>query len=221
MRTFIMGDIHGEYDKLVNLLKRVNFDYSNDTLIQLGDVVDRGPDVYSCVEELLKIKNLIAIRGNHDFCWLEFLKTGQSLLFNQGAMETEQSYVLNGIDPSVHFDFFNNQLKYYIDQENNLFVHGGFNRHKLVDEENDPEVFYWDRDLWLAALSYANMKDQTHAFKMKNQFKHVFIGHTPTGYWDREMKPMTAANITNLDTGSGKGGLLTIMNFETREYFQE
>jgi serine/threonine protein phosphatase 1 len=216
-----MGDIHGEYDKLINLLKRVNFDYSKDTLIQLGDVVDRGPDVYSCVEELLKIKNLIAIRGNHDFCWLEFLKTGQSLLFNQGAMETEQSYVLNSVDPSVHFDFFNNQLKYYIDQENNLFVHGGFNRHKHVDEENDPEVFYWDRDLWLAALSYANMKNQTYPFKMKDKFHHVFIGHTPTSYWNSEMKPMTAANITNLDTGSGKGGLLTIMNLRTREYFQE
>jgi serine/threonine protein phosphatase 1 len=220
MRTFIMGDIHGEHEKLTALLEQVNFNYAEDTLIQLGDVVDRGPDVYSCVEELLKIKNLIAIRGNHDFCWLEFLKTGQSLLYNQGAMETEQSYVLNGVDPSVHFDFFNDQLKYYIDQNNNFFVHGGFNRHKHVDEENDPEVFYWDRDLWLSSLSYANMKNQTYPFKMKDKFNHVFIGHTPTKYWDDAMRPITAANITNLDTGSGKGGLLTIMNLETREYWQ-
>lgn len=220
MRTFIMGDIHGEHEKLVTLLRTVEFNYESDQLIQLGDVVDRGPNVYSCVEELLKIKNLTAIRGNHDHCWLEFLKTGNNLLYSQGARETEQSYILEGIDPAIHFDFFATQLPYYIDQENNFFVHGGFNRHKFVDEENDIEVFYWDRDLWLAALSYAGMKNQTYPFKMKNQFKHVFIGHTPTKYWDSDMKPMTAANITNLDTGSGKGGLLTIMDFETREYWQ-
>ena len=38
-------------------------------------------------------------------------------------------------------------------------------------------------------------------------------------YWNITT-PMQAANIINLDTGSGKGGLLTIMNLETKEYWQ-
>ena len=40
MRTFVMGDIHGAYNALLQCLKRSGFDYENDQLIQLGDVAD-------------------------------------------------------------------------------------------------------------------------------------------------------------------------------------
>jgi len=239
-RRFVMGDIHGEADKLKAALKAVNFDYENDELIQLGDIVDRGLQSYECVEELLKIKKLISIKGNHDVCFYDSIRTGRAnILFNQGGKQTLQSYIRN-CDPDkeisiklseystdfdydnypiTHINFFANQKNYYLDQENNFFVHGGFDRHKLVEEESDPEVFYWDRDLFLAAKSYASMKNNNYPFKMKNNFKEVFIGHTPTTYFE-ETKPINAANIWNLDTGCGKGGLLTIMNVKTKEYVQ-
>lgn len=188
----------------------------------MGDIVDRGPDSFGCVEELMKIKNLIAIRGNHDYHWLKYLKTGdEGILWRQGAKETYESYVNAGVSPEVHYDFFNNQLEYAIDEDNNLFIHGGFNRHQLIEEETNPEVFYWDRDLFLAALSYQGMKDQTRPFRMKDGFRRVFIGHTPTQYFGSTV-PMRAANIWNLDTGCGKGkdNPLTIMNIDTEEYWQ-
>lgn len=47
------------------------------------------------------------------------------------------------------------------------------------------------------------MKDNEHPFKIKDTFKHIYVGHTPTIYWDKNT-PITAANITNLDTGCGK-----------------
>lgn len=45
MNTYIIGDIHGMYDKLISCLKQVNFDYNHDTLIQLGDVVESKYEV--------------------------------------------------------------------------------------------------------------------------------------------------------------------------------
>ena len=63
------------------------------------------------------------------------------------------------------------------------------------------------------------MNDKSHKFKMKNKFKMVYVGHTPTTYWGQSV-PMKAANIINLDTGSGKGGLLTIYNMETEQFWQ-
>lgn len=239
-RTFIMGDIHGMYDKLIVCLQAVSFDYTKDTLIQLGDVVDRGPDSYLVVEELLKIKNLIAIRGNHDVCFYDSIRTGQNnLLFNQGGKETLESYIKNcnpereiafkmsgyvtnfDLDdyPKSHVDFFKNQLPYYIDNNNCCFVHGGFNRHLPIAEQREESDLWWDRDLWLAARSYAQMEDNVHRFKVKDGFNEIFIGHTPTTYFSSNI-PLKAANITNLDTGCGKGGLLTIMNLETREIQQ-
>lgn len=229
-KKFVIGDIHGECDKLIEALKAVDFDYDNDVLISLGDIVDRGPKSFECIEELLKIKNLIPIRGNHDQTWFESLRSGDfigNLLYNQGGRETYQSYLNNTAvedeDVTVnklikHIDFFKNQINYYVDEDNNCFVHGGFDRHHILVGQAE-NVYYWDRDLFLAALSYESMKDHTYPFKMKDGFKRVFVGHTPTTYWGIST-PIKAANIWNIDTGCGKGGLLTIMNIDTEEYLQ-
>jgi serine/threonine protein phosphatase 1 len=40
MKTFVIGDIHGGYRALIQVLDRAGFDYDNDTLISLGDVAD-------------------------------------------------------------------------------------------------------------------------------------------------------------------------------------
>jgi len=237
-KTFIIGDIHGMYDKLIACLQAVNFDYDNDKLIQLGDVVDRGPDSYLVVDELIKIKNLVSIKGNHDKTWWDSVINNQpNILFNQGGRETLQSYIEYCIPtrsfnledgttdfvisdiPQSHIDFFNNQLYYYIDDQNNCFVHGGFNRHVLIEKQSLNNML-WDRDLWQVAMGWEYVKSkETYPFKNKNNFKEIFIGHTPTIYFGKSI-PFTAANITDLDTGCGKGGLLTIMNLETREYKQ-
>ena len=239
-KTFILADIHGEYEKLMSCLQQVNFNYENDKLIQLGDVVDRGSDSYLVVEELLQIKNLIAIRGNHDDTFYRSIITGNNnILFNQGGKETLESYIrhcnpekeivykdskyITDFEeddyPKSHVEFFKNQLPYYIDNNNNCFVHGGFNRHLFIAEQREESDLWWDRDLWLAARSYGQMEDNEHRFKVKDGFDEIFIGHTPTTYFKSTI-PLKAANITCLDTGCGKGGVLTIMNLETREIHQ-
>lgn len=229
MATYVIGDIHGEYEKLVSCLQQVFFDYENDTLIQLGDVVDRGAKSFECVEELLKIKNLIAIKGNHDINFFNSYLAGlPNPLAREGGKQTYQSYRDNCQHkphcpyfsmPDEHFMFFNTQKPYYIDQDNNLFIHGGFNRHHKLAEQSLNE-FAWDRDLWMAALSYAGMKNTRYKFKTKDKFNKIFIGHTPTVYWGNT-KPMQAVNIWNLDTGCGKGDYsLTIMNLNTEQYWQ-
>ncbi|WON93823.1 metallophosphoesterase [Sphingobacterium sp. UGAL515B_05] len=98
-KIFVMGDLHGAYKALIECLKRAHFDYENDTLIQLGDVVDGNPQVYECVEELMKIKNLIAIKGNHDAWFQKFLENDfHPQLWNYGGIATLESY-LNHCQP--------------------------------------------------------------------------------------------------------------------------
>ncbi len=245
-KTFVMGDIHGGYKALLQCLERSNFNKEEDTLIQLGDICDGWSEVYECVEELLTIKNLIAIRGNHDDWFRTWLKFDQHpISWNQGGYGTLNSYCINldkqlwGADkqgyitsllvtdiPLNHIDFFlSKQKPYYIDSSNRLFVHGGFNRHFPINDEiyNGEDILIWDRDLWLAALSYGTIEQGDlavrPAFKMYDKFKEVFIGHTTTMNWKTD-KPMNAANIWNLDTGCGFKGKLTIMNVDTKEYYQ-
>lgn len=255
MKRFVIGDIHGNYKALLQCLERADFDYENDLLIQLGDVVDGWSQTYECVEELLKIKNTIFIRGNHDAEFHHWILYGvQKWNWTQGAHATAQSYIdhiswadlekkdvkifpfergyktnLTNYDiPKTHQRFFENQHDYYIDEQMNCFVHGGFNRHEEFKGQKS-SIYYWDRDLFNSALSFAAMrkKENPLKFKMVTLFKEVFIGHTATTNWsDPEnrsigmAKPIHAANIWNLDTGAGFSGKLTIMNVDTHEYWQ-
>jgi serine/threonine protein phosphatase 1 len=70
-----MGDIHGANLALQQCLERAGFDKANDVLIQLRDVTDGCPQVYECVEALMEIKHLVAIKGNHDDWFNTFIKT--------------------------------------------------------------------------------------------------------------------------------------------------
>ena len=63
-----MGDSHGAYKAFLQVMERSGFDYENDRLICLGDVSDGWPEVPELVEELLKIKNLVWVRGNTIGC---------------------------------------------------------------------------------------------------------------------------------------------------------
>lgn len=241
MRTFVMGDIHGTYKALMQCLERCHFNYEQDTLIQLGDITDGHDDVFLCVEELLKIKHLVAIKGNHDEWFSTFLATGiHNGRWSQGGRATAVSYLrLNGREqtikrsgngytvplenfpvPDTHRRFFEQQRLYYIDEHNNCFVHAGFDR-RLPFTDQPAYLYYWDRNLWADALVYEQEKQQNrgHRFDMATLFNTIFIGHTSTTYFKTD-KPMEAANICNIDTGAGHSGLLTIMDVDTKAFWQ-
>lgn len=213
-----MGDIHGELEKLESVFSLSAFDFENDMLIQVGDICDRGASSFEVVELLKKCRQLILIEGNHDQ-WLKDYIDDPTAPFDemwmqQGGLTTLDSYARNHCRPEVHRSFYAQQLPYYVDAANNCFVHGGFNRrHKIA--EQDPKSFAWDRNLVQEMMSCAPGQKLSTA----DNFNHIYIGHTPTIYWS-ETKPINKAGITNIDTGSGKGAALTIMDIDTGEYWQ-
>jgi serine/threonine protein phosphatase 1 len=236
LRTFVTGDIHGAYKALIQCLERSGFDYDCDQLIQVGDVADGHPQVYECVEELLKIKHLTALKGNHDDWLDEFIKTDfHPYSWNYGGKGTLISYLehagksgrffakgsgyktaLESNDiPETHKAFFNSQKLYYIDNNNKCFVHAGFKR-ELPFLEQKITDYYWDRSLWQDAVKYAASGED---FTMVPDFKEIYIGHTQTIQWEPD-KPLQAFNIYNVDTGTGGSGRLTIMDIDTKEYWQ-
>jgi serine/threonine protein phosphatase 1 len=235
--TYCIADIHGELTKLKNCINEVNLK-KGDKLIFLGDYVDRGPDSFGVIEHLIELSKkyeCIFLWGNHDKCFYDGLTLGHQSLFTQGAKETVFSY-LHGLKldinigylllehlPQSHIEFFNNLKYYYIDEDNNCFVHGGFNRHYLINDENHNdgnEILIWDRDLIGQARSYTSMKNNEYPFKIKNNFKEIYLGHTPTFYFGSS-KPLNFANIWLLDCGAAKflDGKVCIMNIKTKKYY--
>lgn len=245
MRKFVIGDIHGAHKALVQCLERCGFDRRRDRLITIGDICDGWNEVRQCVDELLTIDNRIDIIGNHDEWFRQFLATGVHLdplgAWKQGGEGTYTSYLPEGAKwllpedvPESHQRFFNHQKLYYIDDERNcIFVHGGFDRFRSIEESRRecPSNFYWDRELWEEALSCKVGKLQTI-----DDFDEIFIGHTSTTCWrTREVRteggiiipkgepittPMNSAGVWNIDTGAGWNGKLTIMDIDTKEYWR-
>ncbi|WP_316834996.1 metallophosphoesterase [Pedobacter nutrimenti] len=235
MRIMVMGDLHGAYKALEQCLERSGFDYENDVLIQLGDIADGYSDVYECVEELLKIKHLIAIKGNHDEWLREFIETDfHPYFWTYGGKGTLISYLdhagkkdkyfatgsgyktaLEAKDiPQTHKQFFKNQKLFHIDDKNRCFVHAGFNR-ILAFQGQAQSMYYWDRTLWADALDYSITPERKKEFKIVTKFKEIYIGHTST-----TGKPKKVFNIINLDTGAGHSGKLTIMDVDTKGFWQ-
>lgn len=214
MRTFVVGDIHGAYKALMQCFERSGFDRDNDRLIALGDVCDGWTEVRECVDELLKVKHLVYILGNHDAWTLNWARTGEveEVWFAQGGNNTLLSYQ-NGPMPQAHIDLFANALRYFKEGER-LFLHAGFNATKPI-EEQDPELLYWDRKLVVEAFQ-KHHADPSFQF---GGFNEIFLGHTPTLIFQVD-RPLHLCNIWAVDTGAGWSGRLTMMNIDTKEYWQ-
>lgn len=214
MSTFILGDIHGEAEQLEDVLIKSQINYKEDRLIFVGDVVDRGANPFKCIDILLSFKNLIIIAGNHDRNFLNWLTAGEDIFKNaHGSVVTKFIWALIGDDDRNYYigKYFNNMRPYYI-YKNNLFIHAGIDTKKPL-EEQDENVLCWDRTFWHNAMTSKS------PINTLEQFKCVYIGHTPTTIFN-STKPMFKNNVWNLDTGCGKGGLLTIMNLETNKFWQ-
>lgn len=231
-----MGDIHGAFLALKECLEMVQFDYDRDLLVQIGDIADGAPQVYECVEELIKIRKLVAIRGNHDNWLAEFIRTDyHPYNWNYGGRGTLISYLgragkegkyfqrgkgyktaLSPSDiPEQHRDFFLSQSPYLIDEKVRCFVHGGFDRSLPIEQQDGSELYY-NRSLFKDAVEH---QLNGEPYIIKDEFTEIFIGHTPTQNWDSDV-PMKKFNIYNVDTGAGHEGKLTIMDIDTKEYWQ-
>lgn len=220
-RKLVIGDIHGNLKALNQCLERCDYNPQTDLIIQLGDVADRYPDTAGVVEKLLTVPNLIAIRGNHDQWTMNWLLTGskEAAWLNNGGNETVDSYSRIGdcIDSARHRNFFCDiQVNYHIDEKNRIFVHGGFTHPKGPGHDLIKDQCLWDRSLWSDTLIGLKLSRKP---SILSEFDEIFIGHTQTLNWYQD-EPMNAFNVWNLDTGAGGKGKLTIMDIDTKEFWQ-
>lgn len=208
-RKFVMGDIHGAYRALIQCLERSKFNYKADVLIFLGDVADGWPETKACVDQLLQIRNLVYVLGNHDFWTLEWMEFGDAdeVWLSQGGLATVNSYH-SGV-PKRHVDFFKNAASYHIDNDK-LFVHAGIDPDIPIHLQGNT-TFLWDR-----TLAYRALENYTKNIQEKiTDYNEVYIGHTPI----TELKPIKSGEVWLMDTGAGWSGVLSMMDIESKEVF--
>ncbi|MEP6748182.1 MAG: metallophosphoesterase [Bacteroidota bacterium] len=225
-RTLVIGDIHGGLKALVQVLARASVS-ACDTLIFLGDYVDGWSESAQVIEYVINLslqQQCFFIKGNHDVWCEDWLRTGnadKTWLFH-GGQATAKSY--NHIDIATrqkHLDFLEEMGLYEIDEHNRLFIHAGFTSMHGPQKEFHSSNFSWDRTLWEMAITLDKQitTDSILFPKRLKLFDEIYIGHTPTLYYDVTI-PMNGGNVWNIDTGAAFTGKLSVMDINTKEFWQ-
>ena len=153
MRNLAVGDIHGCFRALTTLAASVPF-RPDDTLITLGDYVDRGPDSQAVIDWLLaygRRGNLVALRGNHEVMMLDARDSGEALRrwVGCGGDAALASYTpledagrLADV-PDAHWEFLEQQTRAWFETPTHFFVHANAYPDCPLDEQPD-FMLYWE-----------------------------------------------------------------------------
>ncbi|MBT8322289.1 MAG: metallophosphoesterase [Eudoraea sp.] len=226
MRTLVVGDIHAGLKALKQVLERAEAT-EEDLLIFLGDYVDGWSEAVETVNFLIGLKSshhCVFLKGNHDELCHNWLRTGREnpIWLRSGGQASVQSY--NAAPEALkelHIQFYNHLDEYYLDNKNRLYLHAGFTNQHGVTHEYFSKTFYWDRTLWEMALCLnpeLPKNSPKYPARLK-QYAEVYIGHTPVTRIGKTT-PQQAANVWNVDTGAAFKGCLSIIDADTKEYWQ-
>ncbi len=147
-RTIAIGDIHG-CDLALEVLLREMRVRPEDTVIVLGDVIDRGPDSKRCIELLLDLRTRCQFRhimGNHEEMFLDALDGGEwkDAWPRYGGWEMLASYGGHFANiPDRHLDFMRSGES-YIETETTIFSHASIRGEYPLDAQ-DKHWLRWSR----------------------------------------------------------------------------
>lgn len=185
-----------------------------DTVVFIGDYVDRGPSSRDVVEQLLEVERgpaeVVFLKGNHEDMMLSFLGLpghyGDSFLFNggvstldsYGVRESELDHALEHL-PDRHLDFFGKLATSYL-RPPYLFVHAGIVPTRQLEEQQVEDL------LWIR---------QEFIFNPHDLGATVVFGHTPM----RGVMLDLPYKI-GIDTGLVYGGRLSCVEFSEEVLYQ-
>lgn len=175
MAKYVMSDIHGCYDKYIEMLDKVKFS-KDDELYILGDIIDRGSQSMEIYKHILENDNITLLKGNHELLFEDFIEGDRNFAnslwkFNGGA-KTRKSMYKNLVSYG-EFYFFTKDLPLIIVVDGFILAHASVYTNKPYTDKMDLDMFIasqeeeyvlWDR----SSIGKAEYKD----------YQFIF-GHTP------------------------------------------
>lgn len=179
MSTYVIGDIHGCFAEFKSLLDKVDFSCSQDRLILLGDVIDRGPSSDDVVEWIVDNRECIDfVLGNHEYMMLAATMDADDMVVNpwsdwvknSGEFTADQLLSLERWQRRAFFDIVENAHKHIevtVGDKTYSMVHAGYKGPFTEGwlERQDSETMLWARLEWLSNPQRTPL--------------HTVFGHTP------------------------------------------
>lgn len=192
-RLLAIGDIHGCFDAFRMLIENVIRLTKDDTLILLGDYIDRGTQSKQVIDYIIQLQtdgySIITLMGNHESMLLNAAEDIQtiSLWLMNGGMTTLNSFGITFPSKlNTRYLCFFNSLKHYHIFGDYLFVHAGFND-SIPNPFEDVDSMLWSR---ISSYSHPLLINKT-----------IVHGHTPISLTNCENSINNKSGVINLDTG--------------------
>lgn len=218
MKSYIIGDIHGCSAALDRLVDKLAPDTTQDRLILLGDLFDRGSqswEVWETVKGLSRVfgERFVLLRGNHeDYLLQEKLSLGQKIIWERvGRRATINSFKAHGEKMEDCASWLKKRCRLYYVGENFQCVHAAVKVEPV--EANDLTTLLHDHDLVLENRYQGRLTVTGHIALHSPRW---FAGDKKTvkrleqGVWQE----LPQKGVICIDTGCGKGGRLTGMMIE-------
>lgn len=247
-RTFAIGDVHGDLGALEKLWEKLPELHAGDTVVFIGDYVDRGPDSRGVVERVRRIQGagpakVVCLRGNHEDQWVVSARqenpaflfppgngTGQMyrsftggppLAYGErlGPVEYGKMLDVKSWLPADVIEWFD-ALPLWYEDEHAIYVHAG-----LADAG---EGWAHPRDGGSTSLLWQRDKD----FFRNYDGKRVVFGHTPVellpldhlgflaSLLDDPYDVWKRGHLVGVDTGCGKGGFLSAIELPRGKVYE-
>ncbi len=207
-RTIIIGDVHGCFDELQALLKKVNYVNKEDRLIFVGDLINRGEKSLE-VLRFVKNSNSLVVAGNHELAFLDFLNNNYHDYKYKNCFS--ELFKKMGDEASFWKDWIK-KLPLYIEEEDFIIVHAGVapNKHpKELSNRILTKIRTWD-----GIGDNLNNPDDTPWYYYYKGEKLIIYGHWATdGLRVRK-------NTIGLDSGCVWGGQLSALILPERRVEQ-
>ncbi|MGD0021464.1 MAG: metallophosphoesterase family protein [Smithellaceae bacterium] len=211
-KMFAIGDVHGCAQKLRKLIGLIAANPHTDTLIFIGDYIDRGSSNRDVVDYVLQLKkefkNVVCLLGNHEQMFLNYLEgEDEEIYLYNGGKFTLSDYGIKNSDslnirkkkiPEEHLLFYRSLLPYH-QTKDYIFVHAGLIPGILIDKQAIDDLL-WVRYKFI---------DSDYDFG-----KRVIFGHSPMN------NPLIMENKIGIDTGAVYGGKLTCLELPEVKIYQ-
>ena len=211
-RLFVVGDLHGCYAELMHQLSIINFNFSKDLLISVGDLIDRGRDSLKCLE-LTKEPWFKAIRGNHEQMCLEarlademisvHCKHGGEWLYKLSAEKQIECIDICFNLPVILEVNFKGKMYGFVHAD---IVFNDWQKFKKSILKNDYFTNYKSSTLQNALWGRNRIShgQKNKKFQIVEGVDGIFLGHTVV------QQPVNVQNCFYIDTGIVFGKSLTI-----------
>jgi len=200
-KTIVVGDIHGCFDELSDLLEKTNFG-SDDRLVSVGDLITKGPKSREVLDLFMTDKRFSAVIGNHDLA-IRRRWNGEKFKLKASQKPTHKELKK---EKEKYLPYLNS-LPFIIDLNTHLVVHAGLRPGVALHSQTTDDLTEL-RTLGPDKTS----RDGTPWYDVYGGEKIVLFGHWPAA------EPRLGHNAIGLDTGCVYGHKLTALIIETGEF---